>query len=209
MCFLNGVAKSKLSRYEGFEKILDRVSRRSGTTQRVPTPQRALQNKRVLRRRGVSPTEEANTSTPKPIIKSKDRMHVVDSGASLRMMEKALSLRRKNQTKRHSNNTCEIQTANGMVLFHKNTMVYIQEHGTCLFEKLVEDSPSVLSLGRLFDEWVYLYTHSPVARTFFCCTVCLPTFAHLHACHIHAWLKCLKRFIAHVSYLSISPSPVS
>ena len=28
--------------------------------------------------------------------------------------------------------------------------------------------------------------------------------AHLHACHIHAWLKCLKRFIAHVSYLAFS-----
>ena len=27
-----------------------------------------------------------------------------------------------------------------------------------------------------------LYIHSPVARTFFCYTVCLRTFAHLHAC---------------------------
>ena len=45
---------------------------------------------------------------------------------------------------------------------------------------------------------------APVARTFFC--------AHPHIfmrVHIHAWLKCLKRFIACVSHLSISPSPFS
>ena len=54
-----------------------------------------------------------------------------------------------------------------------------------------------------------VYTHSPVARTFFCCTVCLRTSAHLHACHTHAWLEVPRRFFAHVSRLSISPSPFS
>ena len=50
-----------------------------------------------------------------------------------------------------------------------------------------------------------LYTHSSVARTFFCCTVCLRTSAHLHACHIYAWLKGAKKvLVAHVS--SLSPS---
>ena len=47
-----------------------------------------------------------------------------------------------------------------------------------------------------------VHTHSPVARTFFC--------AHPHIfmrVHINAWLKCLKRSIACVSHLSISPSP--
>ena len=34
-------------------------------------------------------------------------------------------------------------------------------------------------------------------------------FAHLQACDIHTWLKCLKRFIAHVSLFSFSPSPLS
>ena len=57
------------------------------------------------------------------------------------------------------------------------------------------------------------------------CTVCRDThllhaqFLHIqraqshlytsHACHIHAWLKGVKKFIAHVSFLSISPSLVS
>ena len=52
-------------------------------------------------------------------------------------------------------------------------------------------------------------THSPVARTFFVAQfVC----AHSHIfmrVHMHAWLKCLKRFNAHVSHLSISLSPFS
>ena len=49
-----------------------------------------------------------------------------------------------------------------------------------------------------------LYIHSPVARTFYC--------AHPHTfmrVHIHVWLKCLNRFIACVSHLSVSPPPFS
>ena len=56
-----------------------------------------------------------------------------------------------------------------------------------------------------------VHTHSPVARTFFCCTVCLRTSAHLHACHTHAWLKaqvsCKKVVCVCVLDLSISLSP--
>ena len=51
-----------------------------------------------------------------------------------------------------------------------------------------------------------MYTHSPVARTFFCCTVCLRTSAHLHACHT-AWLKAqvsVKKVFACVSLISPS-----
>ena len=55
----------------------------------------------------------------------------------------------------------------------------------------------------------HMYTHSPVAHTFFCCTVCLRTSAHLRACHTHAWLEVPTRFFAHVSRLSISHSPFS
>ena len=56
-----------------------------------------------------------------------------------------------------------------------------------------------------------VHTHSPVARTFFCCTVCLRTSAHLHACHTHAWLKARvsvkKGVCVCVLDLSISLSP--
>ena len=46
------------------------------------------------------------------------------------------------------------------------------------------------------------YTHL-FARTFFYCTFCLRTSAHLHACHTHAWLKFMKKVFAYV------PSPFS
>ena len=52
-----------------------------------------------------------------------------------------------------------------------------------------------------------VHTHSLVARTFFCCTVCLRTSAHLHACHTHAWLKAqvyVKKVFACVSLISPS-----
>ena len=49
--------------------------------------------------------------------------------------------------------------------------------------------------------------HTPVARTFFCCTVCLCTSAHFHACaHTHMAQGCQKGSL-HMCH--ITPSPVS
>ena len=47
-----------------------------------------------------------------------------------------------------------IQTANGIVRSTQEDKVYIQEPGTYLHAKLVDDSPLGLSLGRLCDELV-------------------------------------------------------
>ena len=55
-----------------------------------------------------------------------------------------------------------------------------------------------------------VHTQSLVALHIFSAHSALTAyFAHLHACHIHAWLKCLNRFIARVSLFSFSPSPLS
>ena len=53
-----------------------------------------------------------------------------------------------------------------------------------------------------------VYRHSPVARTFFLHTVRAQSHPHIFMrVHIHAWLSCPpKRFFAHVSEFSISPS---
>ena len=49
------------------------------------------------------------------------------------------------------------------------------------------------------------YTHSPVARTFFCCTVCLRTFTHLHACAQARMAQVVsKRCLLHMCHLSPS-----
>ena len=62
------------------------------------------------------------------------------------------------------------------------------------------------SVYSVYDGEVYI--HSPVARTFFCCTVCLRTSAHLHACahtrmaQVHE--KGFDRMCAFVLHLAFS-----
>ena len=84
-------------------------------------------------------------------MKSKDRMFFVDSGVCLRMMGNVLSLSA-GQTIRQTKNDLEIQTGNGIVRSTKEANAYIQDLDTHLYAKLVEDSPSLLSLGRVCDE---------------------------------------------------------
>ena len=45
--------------------------------------------------------------------------------------------------------------------------------------------------------------HSLVARTFFCCAACLRTSAHLDACHMHAWLKFMKKGVCRMCVVSL------
>ena len=84
--------------------------------------------------------------------KSKVRMYVVDSGASLHVRGKeefkVLSFA-------EGKENLEIQTASGIVRSTKVARVYIQELGTFLHLKLVESSPQVLSLGLVCDEFGY------------------------------------------------------
>ena len=80
----------------------------------------------------------------------------------LHMMEKVLSLSA-GKTKRYdrSINYLEILTKNGVVHSTKEMKVYIQELGTCLSMKSLEDFPSVLSLGRFCDELGCSYSWQP------------------------------------------------
>ena len=55
----------------------------------------------------------------------------------------SLSLRRTRRTIRNTIHNLEIETANGTVRSAKEARVYIQELGTHLYMKLVEDSVSV------------------------------------------------------------------
>ena len=89
---------------------------------------RQLQTQTSDTRRWDTHPNVATTSKPKPIIKSKDRSCIVDSGASLHMMgERSPSLSAGKENHR----------------FIAEARVYIQEPGTYLCVELVEDSPSV------------------------------------------------------------------
>ena len=115
-----------LRTWKDFSAAWPEVSGRPDTTQSVETPQRTLQDKKGLVQtctrqnffKVYSPVEEANTPMGKPIIKWKDRMYIVDSGASLRMVgENVLSLRRKRKTLRQTNDCLEIHATNDIVRF--------------------------------------------------------------------------------------------
>ena len=67
------------------------------------------------------------------------------------------SLNKKEQKNvRQSSNILDIQTANGIVVWDTRAKVYIKEFGAHLWVHLVEDSPSVLLLGRLAMSLVIL-----------------------------------------------------
>ena len=77
----------------------------------------------------------------------KERMYIVDSGASLRM--KGLSsLNHREKTIRQSSTILDIQAATGIEVSDTRGKVYIKGLGAHLCTHVVKDSPSVPSLGR-------------------------------------------------------------
>ena len=101
--------------------------------------------------------EEANTSKPKPMTKSTDRMQIVDCAASLHMMREGCLFVRKRKTTQ----TTWSHGASVIVHSTKETRDYIQELGTHFYVKLVEASTSVLYLGRFCDALEYAYSWQP------------------------------------------------
>ena len=103
---------------------------------------------------GHTPVEEANTSKYKPIVESKDRLCNVDGGAYLHLMAGKVSLSTQKR-KTHTTQRKIPQTAKGIVPSTKKARGYKEEFGTRFYVKVVQDSPSVLSLGRLCDELAF------------------------------------------------------
>ena len=87
-------------------------------------------------------------------IHSKERVYTVDSGASLHMRDYLLW----KKTIRQSSKSLDFQTANGIVVSDAQAKVYIKERGANVWVRVVEDSPSVLSLGRPCNELGHHYS---------------------------------------------------
>ena len=64
------------------------------------------------------------------------------------MMRESSVTSQERQSIRKTKSYLEIRTANVVVRSTKDAKVYFQELGTYSYVKLVEDSPSALSLGR-------------------------------------------------------------
>ena len=82
----------------------------------------------------------------------REREFVVDSGASMHMISKKDLSEEEMDTLTKSCSPTIVITANGEVQTHEEAIVYVKELDIFLTMKVLENTPAVLSLGKLCDE---------------------------------------------------------
>ena len=102
-----------------------------------------------------SPSE--NRCLPASNLKPEEREFVVDSGASMHMISKQDLSDAEMDTLTKSCSPTIVITANGEVQTHEEATVYVKELDIFLTMKVPENTPAVLSLGKLCDENGYSY----------------------------------------------------
>ena len=90
-------------------------------------------------------------------IKPEDREFVVDSGASMHMVSRKDFSSAELDTVKVSKSPTTVVTANGEVLTKEEATVYVNELDLFVKEMLLEDTPAVLSLGKLCEDHEYNY----------------------------------------------------
>ena len=93
-----------------------------------------------------------NRCLPASTLKPEEREFVVDSGASMHMINKKDLNDAELDTLTKSCSHTTVITANGEVQTHEEATVYVKELDIFLTMKVLEDTPAVLSLGKLCDE---------------------------------------------------------
>ena len=102
-----------------------------------------------------SPSE--NRCLPASTLKPEEREFVVDSGASMHMISKKDLSDAEMDTLTKSCSPAIVITANGEVQTHEEAIVYVKELDIYLTMKVLDNTPAVLSLGKLCDENGYSY----------------------------------------------------
>ena len=97
-----------------------------------------------------SPSE--NRCLPASTLKPEELEFVVDSGASMHMISKKDLNSAEIDTLTKSCGPTTVITANGEVQTHEEATVYVRELDIFLTMKVLEDTPAVLSLGKLCDQ---------------------------------------------------------
>ena len=97
-----------------------------------------------------SPSE--NRCLPASTLKPEEREFVVDSSASMHMISKKDLSDAEMDTLTKSCSPTTVITANGEVQTHEEATVYVKELEKFLTMKVLENTPAVLSLGKLCDE---------------------------------------------------------
>ena len=90
-------------------------------------------------------------------LKLEEREFVVDSGASMHMISKKDLSNAEMDTLTKSCSPTIVITANGEVQTHEEAIVYVKELDIFLTMKVFDNTPAVLSLGKLCDENGYSY----------------------------------------------------
>ena len=98
-----------------------------------------------------------NRCLPASTLKPEEREFVVDSGASMHMISKKDLSKAEMDTLTKSCSPTIVITANGEVQTHEEAIVYVKELGIFLTMKVLENTPAVLSFGKLCDENGYSY----------------------------------------------------
>ena len=98
-----------------------------------------------------------NRCIPASTLKPEEREFVVDSGASMHMISKKDLSKAEMDTLTKSCSPTMVITANGEVQTHEEAIVYVKELDIFLTMKVLENTPAVLSLGKLCDENGYSY----------------------------------------------------
>ena len=102
-----------------------------------------------------SPSE--NRCLPASTLKPEEREFVVDSEASMHLISKKDLNSAEMDILTTSRSPTTVITANGEVQTHEEATVYVKELDRFLTMKVLEDTPAVLSLGKLCDEHGYSY----------------------------------------------------
>ena len=103
-----------------------------------------------------SPTEKWCLPSPSKI-KPEEREFVVHSGVSMHMTRRKDLNSAELETVRISRCLTSVITANGEVQTHEEETVYVREVDMFLTVKILEDTPAVLSCGKLCEDHGYSY----------------------------------------------------
>ena len=103
----------------------------------------------------LSPSEKR--CLPASMLKPEEREFVVDSGAAMHMISKKDLSNAEMETLTKSCSPTIVITANGEVQTHEEAIVYVKELDIFLTVKVLDNTPAVLSLGKLCDENGYSY----------------------------------------------------
>ena len=94
---------------------------------------------------------------PHPQESRRKESFVVDSGASMRNISRKDLNKAELETVRVSKSPTTVVTANGDVLTEEKATVYVRELDLFVTVKILEDTPAVLSHGKLCEDHGYNY----------------------------------------------------